>query len=352
MDKNIYELLNDMNIDIDNYKKEEFNDFEKKKLKSKFRKSIKAQRKNRKGIAVAAAVVIVVGSIGLFGTDAGAEIMASVSESISESLGIQKNLENYNTIINKSVTDNGITIQLNEVILDKSQNQLIISDTISSTNILKENDSYCSDKTIYINNKKVKFFSEGGGRRRIDEYSCQSVYEYDLNSLKDMDLSGDLNIKIEYSKVMVNYENPKKGKWVFQFKTNGDALKIDTKEITLNNSFVLENGEKVILEKYTSNALGQNVICRIENYNKNEDYDVMLKGTDDLGNKIEFYVTTASKKSMVLRYNNLDINLDRNLDENAKELILTPYAVKYPKESGKMSNDYEQTGEEFNISLE
>lgn len=348
MDKNIYEMLNDMNIDIDNYKKEEFNDFEKKKLKSKFRKSIKPQRKNRKGIAVAAAVVIVVGSIGLFGTDAGAEIMAKMSESISESIGIHKDLESYNTVVNKCITDNGITIQLNEVILDKSQNQLIISDTISSTNVLKENDSYDTNKTIYINNRKVKFTSGSGQSWKSGDYSYQSVYEYDLSSLKDMDLSGDLDIKIEYSKVMVNYKNPKRGKWVFEFKANGDALKIDTKEINLNNSFVLENGEKVILEKYTSNALGQNIFCKIENYNKNESYDVMLKGTDDLGNKVEFYLKRGSNDSMVLRYS----NIDRNLEENAKELTLTPYAVKFPEQSGKMSNDFKQAGEEFNISLE
>lgn len=347
MDKNIYEMLNDMNIDIDNYKKEEFNDFEKKKLKSKFRKSINKKRKNKKGIAVAALAVIVIGSIGLFGTDAGAEIMAKMSESISESIGIHKDLESYNTVMNKSITDNGITIQLNEIILDQSQNQLVISETISSQNMLKENDLYNTNKTIYINNKRVKFISESGRSKRIDDYSEQSVYEYNLSSLKDMDLSGDLNIKIEYSKVMVNHKNPKKGKWVFQFKTNGDALKIDTKEITLNNSFVLENGEKVILEKYTSNALGQNVICSIENYNKNEHYDVMLKGTDDLGNKVEFYLKRGSKESMVLRYD----NLDRNLDENAKELTLTPYSVKFPEQSGKMSNDFKQAGEEFKISL-
>lgn len=125
-------------------------------------------------------------------------------------------------------------------------------------------------------------------------------------------------------------------------------LKIDTKEIKLNNSFTLENGEKIILEKYTSNALGQNIFCRVENYNKNESYDIALRGTDDLGNKVGFFMKRSSKDSMVLRYS----NIDRNLDENAKELILTPYAVKFPEQSGKLSDDFKQVGEEFKISLE
>ena len=346
MEKDIYKMLNEANMNIEDYKKEDFNELEKKRLKNKFRKSINKKRLNKGSIAAAAAVVCMI-SIGLFGTDAGAQVLAKVSESIASSIGVEKNLDSYNTVVNKCITDNGITIQLNEVILDESQKQLIISDTISSQKALKEYESYDADKTVYINNKKVKFEGSIGSSGNLDDYSSQSVIEYDLTALKDVDLTGELDIKIVYSKVTVNYENPQRGKWVFEFKSNGDALKIDTKEIKLNNSFTLENGEKIILEKYTSNALGHNIMCKVENSNKNESYDVMLKGTDDLGNNVEFCLTRGSKDSMILRYN----NIDRNLDENAKELTLTPYAVKFPEESGQLSHDFKKVGEEFKISL-
>ncbi|MFR1908243.1 MAG: hypothetical protein ACLS28_22010 [Clostridium neonatale] len=39
-----------------------------------------------------------------------------------------------------------------------------------------------------------------------------------MTALKDVDLTGELDIKIVYSKVTVNYENPQRGKWVFEFK--------------------------------------------------------------------------------------------------------------------------------------
>ena len=39
------------------------------------------------------------------------------------------------------------------------------------------------------------------------------------------------------------------------------------------------------------------------------------------------------------------------VSENAKQLTLKLYAVPFPKESGKMSNDYKQVGEEFTIDL-
>lgn len=346
MEKDIYKMLNEAHINIEDYKKEEFNDLEKKRLKDKFRKSINKKRLNKGSIAAAAAVVCLV-SAGLFGTDAGAQVLAKVSESIASSIGVEKDLDSYNTVVNKQITDNGITIQLNEVILDESQMQLIISDTISSQKALKEYESYDAEKTVYINNKKVKFEGASGSSGNLDDYSSQSVIEYDLSSLNNVDLNGDLDIKIVYSKVMINYENPQRGKWVFEFKANGDALKIDTKEIKLNNSFTLENGEKIILDKYTSNALGENIMCKVENFNKNESYDVMLKGTDDLGNKVEFYLKRGSKDSIVLEYD----NIDRNLDENAKELTLTPYAVKFPEKSGQLSHDFKKVGDEFKISL-
>jgi len=346
MERDIYKMLNEADINIEDYKKEDFDELEKKRLKNKVRKSINKKRLNKGSIAAAVAVACVV-SVGVFGTDAGAQVLAKVSESIASSIGVEKNLDSYNTVVNKCITDNGITIQLNEVILDESQKQLIISDTISSQKALKEYESYDADKTVYINNKKVKFEGSIGSSGNLDDYSSQSVIEYDLTALKDVDLTGELDIKIVYSKVTVNYENPQRGKWVFEFKSNGDALKIDTKEIKLNNSFTLENGEKIILEKYTSNALGHNIMCKVENSNKNESYDVMLKGTDDLGNNVEFCLTRGSKDSMILRYN----NIDRNLDENAKELTLTPYAVKFPEESGQLSHDFKKVGEEFKISL-
>ena len=209
MERDIYKMLNEADINIEDYKKEDFDELEKKRLKNKVRKSINKKRLNKGSIAAAVAVACVV-SVGLFGTDAGAQVLAKVSESIASSIGVEKNLDSYNTVVNKCITDNGITIQLNEVILDESQKQLIISDTISSQKALKEYESYDADKTVYINNKKVKFEGSIGSSGNLDDYSSQSVIEYDLTALKDVDLTGELDIRIVYSKVTVNYENPQR----------------------------------------------------------------------------------------------------------------------------------------------
>ena len=214
-----------------------------------------------------------------------------------------------------------------------------------------KNDSWDSHITVYINNKKVEFTAEGGGVKNIDDYTTQSVLGYDLDSIKGMDLSGDLNVKIVYSKMMVNYADGINGTWKFEFKTNGDRLKIDTKTVNLDYEFEIENGKKYILEKYTDNALGQKIYGTIiNNSTHNGTYNILLKGYDDLGNEVEFSLSKGRKEWFILKYENV---LCGNLNEKASKLILTPYAVKMPEHSGKAPDfdEYEKVGDEFTINI-
>lgn len=166
-----------------------------------------------------------------------------------------------------------------------------------------------------------------------------------------MDLSGDLNIKIVYSKMMVNYTDDINGTWKFEFKTNGDRLKIDTKTVKLGYGFNIENGDKYILEKYTDNALGQKIYGKIiNNSTERGTYAILLKGYDDLGNKVIFDLTKGTKDEFLLKYENVLVG---NMSEKASKLILTPYAVKMPEKSGKEPgfDEYEKVGDEFTINI-
>ncbi|MFT8351072.1 DUF4179 domain-containing protein [Clostridium saccharoperbutylacetonicum] len=353
MNNDIYSLLNDANINLDEYKKDDFNDIEKKLLKKNIRKSIKSNSKqsNRRKIIAAAAIVVVLTAMSFGNTGAYALSKINlVSESISSALGIQKNLEDYSTIVNKVVIDNGVSVKLNEVILDG--NELLVSTNISSDRILKEDDFWSGTMTIYINNKKIKYTGASGGIEKIDNNTTQAVIGYDLDSIKNMDLSGDLNIKILYSKIALNGDEENiNGIWKFEFKTNGDKLKIDTKTVKLDYGFEIDNGNKYILEKYTSNALGQKVYGKIINNSVNkETYNILLRGHDDLGNKIIFDLAREGENWFVLRYENVLVG---NLNEKASKLILIPYAVKVPEHSGKEPgfDEYKKAGEEFTINI-
>lgn len=76
----------------------------------------------------------------------------------------------------------------------------------------------------------------------------------------------------------------------------------------------------------------------------------MLKGYDDLGNKIEFDLMKGEKDSFLLEYQNV---ICGNLNEKASKLTLSPYAVKMPEKSGKEPGigEYKKVGEEFIINI-
>lgn len=334
-------MLNEFEIDLNQYDREEFTDIEKRNLKKNFKKSIKKNNSiYKKGIMAASIALLIAGlSVTTLGSNVWAyasTYVDTVASSIGNFLGIERNLDEYKTVVNKSITKDGLTIKLNEVILNKDE--LVVSSTFKDSEKI-EGGLLLENGSIYINGKRVSY-AAGGGSKIIDDYTEQSVITYLLD---DRDYSGDLNIKIVYSSPIIN-EVKRNGKWVFEFKTNGDELAIETKKIPLNNTFTLENGQNIILKEYTSNALGLKIYFSKDK--KGTEYDMVLRGNDDLGNKIEFYADSQNAKSGMFKS-----NIDGNLNENAKTLTLTPYAVKLPEKSGRLSNDFIKVGKEFIIEL-
>lgn len=305
-------------------------------------KNMKNNR-NFKKSAAAAALAVAIGAT-VFGTGLGDEVIANVKLAmfdIGNYLGVNKDLEDYKTVVNRTVSKNGITIQLNEVILDKDE--IIVSTTVKSDEKLGENGSMNFSGDVYINGKRVSD-AAGGSSKVIDEYTEETVLSYKLT--EELPL-GDLDIEIKYNEgyVFVGGESTKvRGPWKFEFRANGDTLSSNSNIIELNNSFELENGQKITLNEYRSNPVGDKIYYSIENKDKNNVFNVVLKGHDDLGNKVEFYSS----------YEELTAGLMKNqteISEEATTLTLTPYAVAYPKESGKMSNDFKKAGEEFTIEI-
>lgn len=357
MKSDIYAMLNRANINVENYEKDNFNDLEKKNIKANLKESI-AKKKSHKRSMVVAGVVIAL-TVTLFGTNVGAEALTRVLkiagvQDIASFMGIQANLDDYKTVINKVITNNGVTVQLNEVIFD--ENEFTVSYSVTYDKKLSEiynekqnevDEAWHGFNGISINGKGLNTGS-GGGSKSIDDYTIQSVLTYDIGEL---DLSGDLDIKLSCSPVGENEDiNKKDEDWGFEFKTNGDQLKVDTKEIALDNKFTLENGTEYTLQKYTDNSLGQKMYASISNFKMEPMYDVELKGTDDLGNKVEFYPSHSNKEKALFKIR----NLDENLNEKAKILTLTPYGAKYSEESDEdkiINLEYEQVGEPFTIDL-
>lgn len=279
----------------------------------------------------------------LFGTSFGHDVLASVKLSMLDIANYlqssSKDLDDYTTVVDSAVSNNGITIQLNEVILAKDE--IIISTTIESDTNLGEVGYISMIGNVYINGKSLSS-STGAVSKQIDDYTMEDVSTYSLDEELQ---SGDLNIQLKYSSGLINGSEEVKGSWNFEFEANGDALSINTHMIDMDNTFVLENGQKITFNEYSSNAIGQKIYYLVEGKDKNEAYNLVLRGYDNLGNEVAFRTSNETMEDGVMQNEN-------PISEGATTLTLILYAVDFPRESGNIGNNYKAVGEEFTIEIE
>lgn len=342
--KDIYSLLNDMETNINAYTIEELTHGEKRKMLKGIKeisgKDNRSKPKRRNYAAIAACVAVLVIAAGTINfNDAVYATAKSIAWQIGDFLGVERNLQDYTTVIGTEETDKGYTIKLNEIILD--EDQLIVCSSVKSKEKLSVG-GLMTFADVYVNGKKVSV-AAGGGSKFIDDYTEESVLDYELEGI---DTNGKLDIELVYIGVLKD-DKEINGKWGFHFTADGRQLALDTMEIGLNKSFYLPNGSQIVLTKYTSNALGQKIYYKLENwdYDKDPNYDLKLTGVDDLGNSVDFQLSWQKGEEKTGRLNATPA------DANTKLITLAPYAVEMPEKSGKMSHDFVKTGDSFTIDL-
>lgn len=332
MKKEIYTLLNDMDHNAESYEgfSADTSDAE-KWMKSVFPKEKKV--KNWRRYVAAAACVCVLGTaISPVGEKVYAEVSAAMY-SISKILGIRKDLSPYQVVIGETVEKNGISATLNEVLQDDET--LMISCVVQSEKVMEMEGGVYPHINVAIDGAQASV-AFGGGSERVDEHSmviCAEVEMPGISPEEQMDMEMEFYVGEE-----------KLG--TIAFTVSGAELMTDTKTVELNKNFLLPDDTEVILEKYTTSDVNQKVYFTTST-GKCE-YDLKLEGTDDLGNEAEFNL-----KSFIEGKGRMEVSTIDNdyVNENAKELTLTLYAAAFPKESGRMSDDFEQVGEPFTITL-
>ena len=75
----------------------------------------------------------------------------------------------------------------------------------------------------------------------------------------------------------------------------------------------------------------------------------MIKAVDECGNQVEFGVRSQNQKSGYMQ--NEEVIDDGRLSAEAKSVTMTLYAVKLPESDGRISDDYVQVGEAFELKL-
>lgn len=346
--KNIYELLNHMEVNIDNYEKEELCDMEKQRLKDNFRKNIEKKFNIKKIGTIAAALALTIGAFSQtnFGKDVYAATESKISKisySIGKALGIEKDIEPYANVVNQIVEDNGVEVKLTDVIIDKDE--LVLS-TIVNTN--RHIDGFRFDYDIFINGKRLTNYGGTGRRGAIDNTNTifYDIYSFDT---KGIDTKENIAIKITLSDLNYYIGDSKeeiKGKWEFKFTANGKELMANTYVLPIDYSFNIDN-QNYNLEEFKLNPVNQKILGKVKE-KLADSYQIELRGYDNLENEVTFFLSSKSGEDLVFKYE----NIYGDLSDEITSITLTPYAAKIPKESGRMIEDYKQVGGEFTIFLE
>lgn len=336
MNDKIYTLLNDMDHQTEQYGCFEADPSEVKKWKKTvLRKTAAPKHTWVKYIAAAACAALLITAVPPMRQTVSASVNAFVY-SLSELLGIKKDLEPYSTVVGRSITKNGTTVTLNDVILDDTV--LMISYTTETAEDITAPEvsaDYLGYTSVYINGRQVSVAASGASEV-VDEHHMASCLEIEV---PDIDPTRQMDMEISFH---VNNKNLGS----ISFTASGEELLAQTRTIELDKSFTLPDGNELLLTKYTSSDVNQKIYFHLDSDHLN--YDLLLQGEDDLGNDVEFCIRFFGDGE-----GRMEVSTITNgyISEDASELTLTPYAVEMPKESGKMSNDYQPIGDSFTIEL-
>ena len=354
MKKDIYDMINDSDIDLDEYEKCELTDIEKAKMKKFARKNNKKNGNKFSKLAKVSVFGVLFGGgflLSPFGEVAFAGIELATYH-IADFMGIEKDLDGYKTVVDKTVTDNGVSVKLNEVILDGDMLKVVMTGYIEDSEKKYDSLSFNNER-VYINGKMAGG-GMSGGYGKTENNTFKYDYDFTIENLEEYDLTKDLDIKIKLDNARTTIEDGPKaevgkkrsGDWDFEFTISPKELIADTEVIDINKRIDVDGIGFVDIEKYTSNKVGQKIYIKCSDELLGE-YSEQINGTDNLGNKVEFDIRHNGPDGGVLEL----YTLEGELSEEATELTLRLELVKYPETSGEMSSDYKQYGEEFTIKI-
>lgn len=213
----------------------------------------------------AATVLLCVIAVGPVGRKAYAG-MKTVVYSLSELLGMERDLSSYSTVVGRTVEKGGMAVTLNEVLIDNDC--MLVSCTTTFEKALSgplEEAERMPLMAICINGGQAQIGSSSE-TKILDEYTMVTCAQLELPSL---DLSRELEVKLVFSS-----GDEKIGS--FEFTVSGQELAMETNEVELHETCQLPDGTEIMFTKYTSNSLGQKIYFKTAADSLN--YDISLKG--------------------------------------------------------------------------
>lgn len=329
--KDIYELLNDMDIDETEFKEMEVTELEKAKIKRSLKKSISKKKKMKRWQKHVLAASIIFGlstaTIG-FSFTASAKSIPLIGDIFSflgnGKTGLYDDIKNtgkglygdykaYSNEIGLTEESNGLTFTINDAIYDGKT--VTITYTIESEEDL-------GDGSFYIPGPNIKEMKAQAGSDGVTKVADKK-YVGLLTASNLEDLKEDkVNIDWDINSISITDEHKEiKGNWNFAFSLEAT----ESNEKVINKS-VDQYGVKVSVEKIAISPMSfvvhynQEVSDLVKN--KWDDVYVELTIKDDLGN---VYSGQGNGGMGLGSYNMSWSKTFQKIDQNATKLIATPH---------------------------
>lgn len=341
--KDIYELLNDIDVDGIEYIEMETNEVEKQKYKRNFRKAVKAKNKGYKKSIAVAAVVILSSSI-MLSNNVWAYV-ESIWHTIDEVFSLkEEEVKDYTYNINKSVEDKNIKILFKSIMFDDGK--LIIDTNIDDTKFNPFKDFTKQQQRDWFVDKwgdEETRISLGADSTEIYLDGIKRTYfNNSAPNLNDKNEDGTTDVLIEQSIDVVESDKSNSGlekvgenqfpnnidiNKMYNFKIKINKLHISESEYTQEESKVREGSYGGVVEGDWSiniDIKGEDLVNASTKYEINKDIELNLEDR-----KIDITVDNISLSPIYL---GLDYSY---IEENG-------YSVKF-----KVFND---KGEEYQLT--
>lgn len=395
MKKDIYDLLSNGKFNEEEYEnkdKEEFNDFDIKRIENYINKNSKVKKKNNK-IKIIAAAAACVFIIGICSSGVGTEVLASVSNMIRK-IDPNKNYKSdYVVEPGDSYSKDGVEIKLDECYSSGGKLRLVytmnfekgVPESIKAKERARatlepekgysyeyvdyENDGIVESNEISVNDWNVKDKAhnmkiEGNTFQVIGEvWHCQSkdieigekYIKKELSfSLCTPRIENELNIKVKYENIIDNSGEKIEGPWEINYKVSAEPEVNDIEKTNLDKDYgcKFNNGYTVSINSYANTNTGIKIYGKMTSESKNA-FVVRLQGADNLGNKILMYPrgdSTNTNDKDAIEFNLYDGQTDnrQSLKEGITSLKLRLYAEK----PGTLGQEFEPAGDEFTINVQ
>ncbi len=344
----------------------------------------------RYGTKIAVALIVLVGAVSVFSIpDVQADIW-KFSTKIGEVLGIKNDLQPYVKVINQSKSQNGITVQLNEVILDENCLLLSISENISgyTKKFQEEMESHGISKDVYpqvsfvVNSESTKINGQvlecykSGVYLNADDLSMdtdfsirgteEEVMEMRFRNIDYFSEESSKIVKVEVAIEAVNEEDDILATFAYNFYVSREQIEAMTKSKAVDITIPLREGEEIHVTKFTFNRIVSKIETKMDKkaYEKYENSHTSLafRGKDDQGNVVQYNLSQYDEETGILLFETDFMGMMEfgTIYESGKPLLAIPddgatrlnlqlYEVEYEEE---ISNGSEDNESDINDSIE